>query len=183
MREVQSADAFALNLGCGRKRIAEAVNVDIEASVEPDVVHDLNQRPWPFPDGMFSEVFAYDVIEHCDDVIGVLDEIHRVAADGALVRITVPHFSCVNAFSDPTHKHYFGWSSVQYVTNEHEVSFNTSSNFRRRTSQIIFAPTLLNKLVHRIANRFPEEYERRWAWIFPAWFLYFELEVLKNRAR
>lgn len=30
-----------------------------------------------------------------------------------------------------------------------------------------------------LARRQPEWYERRMAWIFPAWFLYFELEALK----
>ena len=34
--------------------------------------------------------------------------------------------------------------------------------------------------VWRLANRFPAAYERRGAWIFPAWFLYVELEVVKD---
>jgi hypothetical protein len=33
--------------------------------------------------------------------------------------------------------------------------------------------------VFQLANRWPHEYERRWAWMFPAWFLYYELEVVK----
>ena len=44
----------------------------------------------------------------------------------------------------------------------------------------MFYPTLVNKLTWRIANRYPEAYERRWAWIFPAWFLSIDLEVLKE---
>ena len=40
--------------------------------------------------------------------------------------------------------------------------------------------TLVNKLVWRLANRYPEAYERRWAWVFPAFFLSFELEVVKD---
>ena len=141
----------------------------------------LRGVPWPFLDSQFSEVFAYDVIEHCDDVIATIEEIHRVSTNGAVVHITAPHFSCANAFTDPTHKHYFGWSSFHYVTGEHELNFYTSRRFRRRVASIIFAPTLVNKLVHRLANRFPDTYEQRWAWVFPAWFLYFELEVLKDR--
>lgn len=35
------------------------------------------------------------------------------------------------------------------------------------------------KLIWRIANRYPQAYERRWAWLFPAWFLSFELEVIQ----
>jgi hypothetical protein len=111
-----------------------------------------------------------------------MEEIHRVCRDGAVVRITVPHYSCCNAFTDPTHRHYFAASSFDYFTGEHQFSYYSKCRFRRRTTQIVFAHTLLNKVVHRLANRFAAEYERRWAWIFPAWFLYFELEVAKDTA-
>jgi len=169
-----------LNLGCGRKHLPNAVNLDITPDTNPDVVHDLNRRPWPFPDGRFDEVHAYDVFEHLEDVIGTMEEVHRICRPGAVVRITVPHFSCANAFTDPTHRHYFGWFSFHYVTGEHQFSFYTRSRFRRRTSSITFYPSLINRLVGRLANRSPEGYERRWAWMFPAWFLYFELEVVKG---
>jgi len=169
-----------LCLGSGRKPEPDAVNVDIAADTSPDVVHDLDERPWPLPSDHFDEVLAYDVIEHLDDVIATLEEVHRVCRDGAVVRITVPHFSSANAFTDPTHRHYFGWVSLHYVTGEHDFAFYTRARFRRRASSIVFQPTLVNRIVLRLANRFPERYERRWAWIFPAWFLYFELEVVKG---
>lgn len=171
-----------LNLGAGEKRRADAINVDLVASTGPELVHDLNEFPWPLPDDHFREVLAFDVIEHLDDVIRVMEEVHRVCADGAVVRITLPHFSCANAFTDPTHRHYFGWFSFHYVTGEHQFSFYTDRRFRRLASQIVFWPTLVNKLVHRLANRFPAAYERRWAWMFPAWFLSFELQVVKAPA-
>jgi hypothetical protein len=46
--------------------------------------------------------------------------------------------------------------------------------------EIIFQPRLLNKIVWRLANRFPRAYEERWAWIFPAWFVHAQLEVVKK---
>jgi SAM-dependent methyltransferase len=170
-----------LNLGAGNKQRPDAVNVDITASTRPDIVHDLNVRPWPLESEQFTEVLAHDVIEHLDDVVATMEEIHRVSQHGAVVRITLPHFSCANAFTDPTHRHYFGWFSFDYFTGEHEFSFYTDVRFRRRRSQIVFNPTLVNRIVWRLANRWPAAYERRWAWIFPAWFLYFELEVIKQR--
>jgi SAM-dependent methyltransferase len=168
-----------LNLGCGSKYVDGAVNLDVAAAVRADVKHDLNRVPWPFPDNQFSEVLAYDVIEHCTDVIALMNEIHRVCSGSAVFRITVPHFSCANAFTDPTHRHCFGWSSFEYFTSEHEFSFYTDRRFRERYKRIIFHPGILNKVIWRIANRFPAAYEHRWAWIFPAWYLYFELEALK----
>ncbi len=169
-----------LVLGSGRKKQDDAINVDIVASTNPDIVHDLNRVPWPLPDNQFNECHAYDVIEHLDNIVTTMEEIHRVCQNGAVVRITVPHFSCGNAFTDPTHRHYFSCFSLNYFTGEHQFSFYSECHFKRRVNQLVFAQTLLNKLIRRLANRFPAEYERRWAWLFPAWFLYFELEVVKD---
>lgn len=171
-----------LNLGCGRKHQPDAINLDIVPDTDPDVLHDLNEFPWPFDSSRFTEVRAFDVIEHTADVVRVMDEIHRICQDGALIKITVPHYSCSNAFTDPTHRHYFGCNSFHYFTGENEFSFYTQRRYRRRRSQLVFYPTLVNKLVWRLANRFSQHYERYWAWIFPAWYLYFELQVIKKGA-
>jgi SAM-dependent methyltransferase len=171
----------ALNLGCGRKPVASAVNVDAMADANPDVLHDLNRIPWPFPDDRFSETLAYDVVEHLDDLISTFEEIHRVSRHGAVVRVTVPHFSSGNAFTDPTHRRFFGYFTFDCFTEADERSFYTRARFRVRHRQIIFSPTVLNKIVWRLANRYPAWYERRWAWIFPAFFVSFELEVVKNQ--
>jgi SAM-dependent methyltransferase len=168
-----------LNLGCGRKHASGAINLDITSETSPDVVHDLNKTPWPFPDNNFREVLAFDVIEHLGDIVKTMEEIHRICQPQAVVKITVPHFSCANAFTDPTHRHYFGFFSFDYFTGEHEFSFYSKVRFRTQNRIMVFKPTLINKVIWRLARRFPFQYEQRWAWIFPAWFLYFELEVIK----
>jgi SAM-dependent methyltransferase len=175
------ADRLALHLGSGRKYQPDAVNVDLTPATKPDVVHDLDVTPWPFPDDRFREVRAFDVLEHLGNLVRVMEEIHRVCADGAVVKITVPHYSCANAFTDPTHRHYFSAASFNYFTGDNEFDFYTDRRFRKQVARIVFHPTLLNKVVHRLANRYPAGYERRWAWTFPAWFLYFELVVVKGR--
>ena len=169
-----------LNLGCGRKHVEGAVNLDVTPETRPDVLHDLNLRPWPLPEGHFREVWAHDVVEHLGDVLATFEEIHRVCRDGAAVHVTVPHFSSGNAYTDPTHRHFFGYFTLDCLTEEAELSFYTRARFRLRRRSIIFYPTLLNKLVWRLANRYPAAYERRWAWVFPAFFLSFELEVVKG---
>jgi len=168
-----------LNLGCGRKHLPGAINLDITTATNPDITHDLNVRPWPFPDDHFCEVHAYDVIEHVGDVVGTMEEIHRICRPQAMVRITVPHFSCRNAYTDPTHRHLFTCASFDYFTDGNDLSFYTQARFRIVSNRIFFYPTLLNKLIWRLANRYPETYEQRWTWIFPAWFLQFDLEVSK----
>jgi SAM-dependent methyltransferase len=179
MNATGTATHATLNLGCGRKKIAHAVNVDLTARTSPDVVHDLNVRPWPFADGTFAEVLAYDVIEHLDSVVATMEEIHRVCLPGAVVRITVPHFSSANAFTDVTHRHFFSSRSSNYFTGENEWDFYTACRFSRTATRIVFHPGLESRVLARVANRWPEAYERRWAWMFPAWFMYFELAVVK----
>jgi SAM-dependent methyltransferase len=172
-----------LHLGSGKKYDPIAVNVDLVAATNPDIVHNLDVRPWPLPNDYFSEVWAYDVIEHLDDVVVAMEEIHRVCRDGAVVKITLPHFSCCNAFTDITHRHYFSVRSFDYFTGDNEFGFYTDRRFRKTRAEILFFQSLVNKVVRRLARRFPAEYERRWAWIFPAWFLYFELIVIKPELR
>jgi SAM-dependent methyltransferase len=169
-----------LNLGCGRKLMPYALNVDLNPCVGADLVHDLDRRPWPIVDDRFNEVFAYDVLEHCADLIAVMDELHRVCRAGAVVRITVPHFSSANAYIDPTHRQRLSFQSFDYVTGETEFSFYTARRYRYRARQLVFARSLFNRLVGRAANRWPRRYEERWAWRLPAWFIYVELEVVKD---
>lgn len=156
-----------------------ALNLDVTAATQPDVIHDLAIRPWPFVDGRFVEVFAFDVIEHLDDFLGAMEEIHRICQAGARVHIAVPHFSSRNAYTDPTHRRFFGIASMDYMSGEHECAFYTEARFRVLTKRIFFEPSLVNSLVLRLANRYPIRYEARYAWLFPAWFLSFELEVVK----
>jgi SAM-dependent methyltransferase len=157
-----------------------AVNLDITDATRPDVVHDLNERPWPFEDDTFDFVQAIDVLEHLEDTLATMNELFRVCQHGAVVKIVVPHFSSANAFTDPTHRHFFGFGSMDYFTGVSEHDYYTDARFRMLRREIVFHSGLGARVLRRIANRWSEAYERRWAWLFPAWFLVFELEVAKT---
>jgi hypothetical protein len=143
-------DRETLNLGCGRRYDVEAVNLDITRATNPDVVHDLEQTPWPFPDGR-----------------------------GGRIHIVVPHFSSVNAYTDLTHRGFFGWHSFDYLTGEHDHDYYTAVRFRTVRRRLWFEGPVNRRVVQRLAERWPDRYEQRWAWILPAWFLDIELEAIK----
>lgn len=169
-----------LNLGSGRDRsISDAVTIDVNPSASPDIVHDLNDTPWPLEDNTFDAIYCKDIIEHLNDVTKTMEEIHRIAKPGAMVYVTTPHFSCSNSYTDPTHRHHLGMFSFDFFTGETKVDYYTHVRFLTRKRKLFFYPGLKNALIWRIAYRYPAFYERHLTWIFPAWFMSFELEVLK----
>ena len=107
-----------------------------------------------------------------------MEEIHRITRRGGTVEIVVPHFSCANAYTDLTHRSFFGWQSFDYLTGAHFHDFYSPHRFAIRRRRLWFKGGLVNRAAQRFAERWPERYEQRWAWMFPAWFLDFELEVV-----
>lgn len=64
-----------LLIGCGNRKKKELyprgqtlwndlTTLDIDPRCEPDIVHNLENIPLPFEDGSFSEIHAYEVLEH-----------------------------------------------------------------------------------------------------------------------
>ena len=97
--------ALKLNLGCGHRKMPGYVNVDKFG--DPDVRHDLEVVPWPWPDSSVEEVQLIHVLEHLgqdpDDFIAIMKELYRVCVPGALIRIHVPHPRHDHFIGDPTH--------------------------------------------------------------------------------
>lgn len=106
-----------LNLGCGEDYREGWTNVDKHAAVDPDVEHDLDDRPWPFPDDEFQHVLFHHVIEHVDDPVATLRETVRVAAPGALV-VTVTPLGA-DAVADPDHTHQWLWQTPEILVSDH----------------------------------------------------------------
>lgn len=96
-----------LNLGCGQNRIEGYVNADREPAVEPDVVMDMEDFPWPFDSDSVDEVVANHVLEHVGATvnvfIGVMQELYRICRAGATIHIVVPHPRHNFFLDDPTH--------------------------------------------------------------------------------
>ena len=169
-----------LDLGSGRDRaLPGATRVDITPDTQPDVVHDLDEVPWPFAADSFDIIQMKDVIEHLTDIVATMEEVHRVGRAGARVHIMTPHFSCANSYTDPTHKHHLGVHSMDYFTGEHQHDFYSRARFRLVKSDLVFHAGPLRPILRRLARRWPDAYEHKLAWILPAWFLIFELEILK----
>jgi SAM-dependent methyltransferase len=178
-----------LDLGCGRRKLAGAIGVDANRQSAADVIIDLNVFPYPFAANSFDVIHCDGILEHLDDIMRVMTELHRIARPNALIQITTPYFSSVDAFTDPTHKHYFSARSFDYFTGDFpEYGFYSQVRFRRAKLEITFwALPRLGGIhpqhllgAHWLANRLTSVYERFLPYLLPAQSIHYELTVVKD---
>jgi predicted SAM-dependent methyltransferase len=74
---------------------------------QPDLLLNLDQEAWPWPDNSVTEVSLHHVLEHLGETTSsyfhVIKELYRVTANGALTKIAVPHPRHESFLADPTH--------------------------------------------------------------------------------
>jgi len=103
-----------LNLGAGKDIRPGYLNHDIADLSGIHSVHNLDEYPWPWDDQSFSEVVAIDVLEHLDNFVRSVEEIHRILKPKGSVMIRVPYWNSWCAYADPTHKRGFHEITFQF---------------------------------------------------------------------
>ena len=118
------ASNLKLNLGCGMNHLDGWTNVDNSAACSPDVVHDLEQTPWPWPDSSADALRFNHSLEHMGQdtktFLAIMSEIYRVGRLGAEVEINAPHPRHDSFLYDPTH--------VRAITPEMLLMFDKEKN-------------------------------------------------------
>lgn len=172
-----------LEMGCGKRKVyPDSIGLDICVSSHADVIHDLNDFPYPFEDSKFDIVTCIHVLEHLNDVIKTVEEIHRILKSGGLLIVEVPYFTSSFAYSDPTHKHFFTSRSFDYFLPDTAVSEFDYANVRfnlKKCELMINGDGLLRSQVKRWIDSHIRFYEEHLAFIFPRHALRFELEAIK----
>jgi SAM-dependent methyltransferase len=103
-----------INLGCGELNFPNCFNVDLRQTSIVNQIVDLSKHPWPFENEQYDNVYAYDIIEHLEDVISCMEEIHRIIKPNGKVYIRTSYWKMESAFVDPTHRHFFTLRSFDY---------------------------------------------------------------------
>jgi SAM-dependent methyltransferase len=177
-----------LNLGCGLAKLqfpesaaaTEVVGVDLSPDSDADLRHDLNHVPYPLDSDSFDLILMQDILEHLDDVPRVLREVHRVARDGALVRIRTPHYSSYYAYNDPTHRRLFGAFALDGFDAKNPNRLYGGPWFRIVRREILFPRIWRVTGAAALANRFPGRWEQLLAFIIRAENMVFELRAVKT---
>jgi ubiquinone/menaquinone biosynthesis C-methylase UbiE len=148
-------NVIVLDIGCGQEKTPNSLGVDIIRTKVVDVVADIHRLP--FKDASVDKVLCYQLLEHVDNLIKVMEEIHRVLKPEGRVTIEAPHVKGLDAFRDPTHKKFFTIASMDYFTNDSDYGYYSNVRFEIIEKKLKFKPKWLEKL-YNLRPEFTEHF-------------------------
>lgn len=165
-----------LNLGCGNNYLQGYINVDRMPGIA-DIVHDLDEIPYPWPDNSVDEILMRHVLEHLQDIRKVMDELWRLLRPRGQLVLYVPHFSHFQALTHPEHRHAFHYNSFQMFTPQSGERYTD----RLWNIQEVKLLGFRNPILGRFFNRHKHIYTSTiLAYLFPAPEIRFIMTPLKS---
>ena len=128
--------AKTLDLGCGLFKLPGSIGVDIIPLEGVDVVHDLNQFPYPFQSNVFNYIRLFHVIEHVNSIVKTMAEVHRIAKSDCLVEIVTPHYTDISSWQDPSHQWHLNSRSFEHFETTSETNYYSNARFTIEFSEI-----------------------------------------------
>ena len=148
---VETPPLKKLDLACGSNKADGFIGVDICKTDAVDVVHDLNQTPWPFEDDSIDEARCSHFFEHLDskERVSFMNELYRILKKGAGCMFITPR-GFDRQVQDFSHKwppivqaSYCYYDKEWYKANklEHYIELHgIACNFEVRPMQISVTP-------------------------------------------
>jgi len=157
-----------LDVGCGRGVILglladrgfEVHGVERAASATQGVDARATIRVAPrlaeagYPDGYFDEVVIWHVLEHLDDPLGTLREVHRILRPGGRLVVAVPNFSSAQArwsgpawfhLDAPRHLFHFSLDALRRLLNGTGFAVESEHHFSLRQNPFGWIQSALNR--------------------------------------
>lgn len=172
-----------LNLWCWFDIKEWYVNLDIIKNNWVDIIHDLENIPYPFEENTFEEIYTSMVLEHIKDLSKLMDELVRIWKNWCKIKIIVPYFSSPNLWWDPTHVRWFNTNTFSWFHKNSLKSFWKLKLIKYKihflSNWIFMKSRLINIIPDFFINLLPKIYERIFCYIFPASEIHFILEIQK----
>lgn len=105
-----------LDLGCGDHKMEGFIGMDRRKRPGVDVVHDVEDLPWPFKDETFNTVAMSHLMEHLNPkyTVEIMNEIWRITKPGGHLMIAMPYAGSFGFWQDPTHIHAWNEATPTY---------------------------------------------------------------------
>lgn len=168
-----------LNVGCGQTRLENSIGIDFDPQSRADVIHDLDQYPWPFADTSFERIICWHVLEHLRNPQQAMGEIHRLARPHALVEIATPHYSSPDSWGDMTHYMHFSLKTFEPFYQERPDRPAPFSLVSRRLTFGKGLPSLTGRAIAALFGL--GFYEKYVSFIFRAANMEFVFRVIKSQ--
>jgi len=117
----------------GNEEWGDLTTLDIDPGTGCDVVHDLDVLPYPFADGEFDEIHAYEVMEHCGRqgdwkfFFDQFEELYRILKPDGFLCCTVPMWDSMWAWADPGHRRVIAEGSLAFLNREEYAQIGKTS--------------------------------------------------------
>ncbi len=135
----KAKDPIKLDIACGQRKQEGFVGMDIAKCEGVDIVHNLNNYPWPVGDNSVSEAHCSHYVEHIplaywnpgntyspemknaksvDALCKYFEEVHRILVPGGKLTIIAPYYNNQRCWQDPTHRRAICDSTFYYVSKD-----------------------------------------------------------------
>lgn len=115
---LDSKKGIRLDVGCGAAKQEGFVGIDIRELPGVDIVHDLEEFPFPLPDDSVNFAVASHVLEHINPAKGIflnfMNEMWRIMQVNAEFMISVPYAGSPGFWQDPTHVNGINDTTFRY---------------------------------------------------------------------
>ena len=189
-REIMVLMKKILDVGCGTNKHPGAIGLDNNLRTAADVIHDLGQIPYPFPDNEIDEIVSNHVAEHVPDVMAFVTELYRITKPGGRIKLLTPHYTNPDWASDPTHRNHFNSYTFNVFMPERQLfPFYTEVNLKLIKTHVSLANLWRSLGIEFLVNldqkqssfRFLRKFwEQYLSYIFRGKELRFEFEVVKK---
>ena len=178
----------ALDVGCGSRKLPGAVGIDILRMPEVDIVYDLSTFPWPLGENEFDVIFMSHCLEHMEDLLKTLAEIHRISAVVLTSLSKCPIFVQLTRIqTQTTSSHFFTSHSLDYFCEGERISDHCGASyvpFRFRKLGFWYGSPRgsrnpVRRLLTPFMRRYPQFYEQYLSLLVPVANITWELEVIK----
>jgi SAM-dependent methyltransferase len=153
--------SIKVDLGCGNVQRQDFYGLDVNSSLCPTIVGNIDGSHLPFLSGSVNLLVCYDVLEHIHQLIALMNECHRVLNESGILSIRVPYGGSYWAMVDPTHVRQFYPETFSYFTPDSPLNYDQIKKwkiievkcFRLQTTagmkirNLIPAPKILSRFV------------------------------------